>query len=43
MGTLILAGLIFSGVGIVIYQYGIKRKGICDCSSVDCPVKKKYK
>ena len=26
MGTIILASLIFLGVGIVIYQYGIKRK-----------------
>ena len=41
MGTLILAGVIFLGVGTVIYQYGIKKKGTCDCSSVDCPVKKK--
>lgn len=41
MGTIILAGLIFSAVGVVIYQYGIKKKGSCDCSSVDCPVRKK--
>lgn len=41
MGTIILASIIFIGVGIVIYRYGIKKKSSCDCSSTDCPVNKK--
>lgn len=41
MGTILLAGLIFLGVGVVVYKYGIKKEKTCDCSSVDCPVKKK--
>ncbi|MEG0285197.1 MULTISPECIES: FeoB-associated Cys-rich membrane protein [Vagococcus] len=40
MGTIVLAAIIFTGVGVVIYKYGIKRESSCDCSSVDCPVKK---
>lgn len=41
MGTLILAGLIFIGVGMVVYKYVIKKESACDCSGVDCPIKKK--
>lgn len=43
METIILASLIFWGVGSVIYQYGIKKRGVCDCSSVDCPIKNNKK
>lgn len=41
MGTIILGGVIFLGVARVVYKYGIKKESTCDCSSVDCPVKKK--
>ncbi|MGY3766135.1 FeoB-associated Cys-rich membrane protein [Vagococcus vulneris] len=42
MGTIIIAGIIFGAVGVVIYQYGVKKKPSCDCSSTDCPVKKQH-
>ncbi|MGO2082921.1 hypothetical protein [Vagococcus sp.] len=41
MGTLILSMVIFFFVGWVIYEYGVKKKSACDCSSVTCPVKQK--
>ena len=41
MGTIILSGLIFIGVGGVIYRYGIKKKSSCDCANTDCPVNRK--
>ncbi|QZN88744.1 FeoB-associated Cys-rich membrane protein [Vagococcus lutrae] len=41
MGTIILASIIFSSVALVIYKYGIKKESSCDCSGVECPVKRK--